>query len=569
MNLVSSEHRLKILKSEKLLIINEDDICYDSLKFKLKSHQICMVNNMIHLENEVIDKKIKSFMGICADDVGSGKSFCILALISNNTPLLKDRVNNVSTYGLVNVYEEFSTCTQVDVNLLVIPHVLVKQWEAYISTYTKFSFTTFKTKCPLDTSVDILICPCTKYSELACLHKNILWNRIFYDEVDSIKLPSCKQLMSKFTWFITNSLENLLFPSGTYFAYHSVPNSHRKFIKKFYVNGIRHNGFIKNIFRDLDDDIVERIVLKNDDNAVKKSFDVPEYIVVKIQCKSPIYLNILENSISKEAIDLLNAGDFNSAIEKLGCSIGNDETIIQAVSRSIHKKINLLDINIKFYEEENESEKINKLLTKKNDLLQRLDNIEHNIKNYESFDCPICFDTVKSPMATVECCKKIFCFQCITRCLPTCPMCRSLITREDLYVMYNSVKIQYKPSKLEALFKILENKGKFLIFSAYENSIINIGNSLIRKGVVFKLLQGNVMKIDNTIKEYKEGNLDVLVLNANNTGSGLNLENTTDLIFFHKMTPELERQIIGRAQRMGRKNQLTIHFLYYENEFKI
>ena len=48
----------------------------------------------------------------------------------------------------------------------------------------------------------------------------------------------------------------------------------------------------------------------------------------------------------------------------------------------------------------------------------------------------------------------------------------------------------------------------------------------------------------------------------------MNLENSTHIIFVHKMETEIEKQVIGRAQRMGRTSVLNIIYLQYENESK-
>jgi SNF2 family DNA or RNA helicase len=55
-------------------------------------------------------------------------------------------------------------------------------------------------------------------------------------------------------------------------------------------------------------------------------------------------------------------------------------------------------------------------------------------------------------------------------------------------------------------------------------------------------------------------------MNTQHFGSGLNLENTTDMILFHKFDTESEKQVIGRAQRYGRNEPLNVHYLLYENE---
>ena len=48
----------------------------------------------------------------------------------------------------------------------------------------------------------------------------------------------------------------------------------------------------------------------------------------------------------------------------------------------------------------------------------------------------------------------------------------------------------------------------------------------------------------------------------------MNLENSTHIIFVHKMEEEIEKQVIGRAQRMGRTSILNIIYLQYDNELK-
>ena len=46
----------------------------------------------------------------------------------------------------------------------------------------------------------------------------------------------------------------------------------------------------------------------------------------------------------------------------------------------------------------------------------------------------------------------------------------------------------------------------------------------------------------------------------------MNFENSSDILFVHKMDKNMEKQVIGRAQRMGRKSVLNIIYLEYENE---
>ena len=63
------------------------------------------------------------------------------------------------------------------------------------------------------------------------------------------------------------------------------------------------------------------------------------------------------------------------------------------------------------------------------------------------------------------------------------------------------------------------------------------------------------------IERFTKGEIRVLMLNATNYGSGLNLQMATDIIIYHEMNKELETQIIGRAQRIGRTEPLNVYYL--------
>ena len=49
-------------------------------------------------------------------------------------------------------------------------------------------------------------------------------------------------------------------------------------------------------------------------------------------------------------------------------------------------------------------------------------------------------------------------------------------------------------------------------------------------------------------------------------GAGMNLENTTHLLFMHKTEEKFIDQVIGRAQRYGRTTPLKIIMLFNKHE---
>ncbi len=56
------------------------------------------------------------------------------------------------------------------------------------------------------------------------------------------------------------------------------------------------------------------------------------------------------------------------------------------------------------------------------------------------------------------------------------------------------------------------------------------------------------------------------MLNAQFFGAGMNLQMTTDLVIYHRFSNDMEEQIIGRAQRHGRKGALNVYYLLHDNE---
>ena len=60
-------------------------------------------------------------------------------------------------------------------------------------------------------------------------------------------------------------------------------------------------------------------------------------------------------------------------------------------------------------------------------------------------------------------------------------------------------------------------------------------------------------------------NTQVIFLNSKYNGAGINLQEATDIILYHEMNFNTETQIIGRANRIGRKIPLNVHHLQIQD----
>jgi SNF2 family DNA or RNA helicase len=330
-------------------------------------------------------------------------------------------------------------------------------------------------------------------------------------------------------------------------------------------------GFNKNLFN--------KIIIKNDDTYVTNSMALPQLNQIIINCDTPIGIRMISEFVTSDIINMLHAGNIKDAILKLNCNIDTDDNIINVIKNKLEKDIHNRKLELEYMDRllpsdrRSHDESIKKLKDKITSLETRLKNITDKIKSLENDSCPICLDDIKTP-ALIPCCNNLFCLQCLAVIHnKRCPMCRNPFTMKDLHIIHNEIiktdKIEKKLlSKKENLINIIKKKvnGKFLVFSNYENTNDNIGKILADENISFSKLAGNINVINNTIEKFKNGKIKVLLLNATNYGSGLNLQMASDIIIYHEMTTELQTQIIGRSQRMGRTEQLNVYYLIHDNE---
>ena len=130
-------------------------------------------------------------------------------------------------------------------------------------------------------------------------------------------------------------------------------------------------------------------------------------------------------------------------------------------------------------------------------------------------------------------------------------------------------------------YSTLENK-KFIIFASsidairsmiYENPESKKGNRFVKNNISYAELKGMHSKTAENIKRYRLPNshpssIKVLIITSKSQAfAGLDLQCTTDIIFLNRIKdPNIEKQMIGRALRLGRTNKLDIHYLMFNNE---
>lgn len=588
----------------RVTLITRDDtnaIQPDKIKLKLKDHQLKLLKKCIELESDDIiysqnnNIKIKTKIGIIGSTVGSGKSISILALITH--PI---SIRHYPIYKTFNDYfniedNSLTSYNYIDknINVIVIPHNIFMQWKVYIELQTILTVEYYRVaadKIKLKFNKELILVSSSQYNNFAEFvnEGRFRFSRIFYDEADSINIPNCRKINAMFYWFVTSSIENLITPKGL--------KAWNNTLRKYTVvhPGIKCNGLIKDTFKSLIDVTYKKdIFLKNDDILVKESFALPDLNLIKYLCKNTAILNVLNNLVSENIQQMICAGDIEGAIKSMNVEKTNETNLIKIVCNTMYDEIENKEIDLEAIRKKtyvNKEAQENHIIKIKKEILEiksKINSIRTRIK--ETNMDPITFCEIDNP-TIVKCCNQVFDFESITIYLtttnnPHCPMCRTPIKKESLIIIdsddgesktdsEDNEEIEYKfedNDKLDNFEYILNNinkNAKIIIFSEHDGTFNNITSILDKMKITFKQLKGNTYCINKILEWFKEPDniIKVLFLNARFAGAGLNLQCTTDLIIYHKMTKELETQVIGRAQRPGRTDHLNVHQLLYNDE---
>ena len=572
--------------------------------------------------------------GILGDHVGSGKSLSALALVKAPAPpssyteyVLRNGQNlgDGRDVGLLRVRNQLRTShgvtlTQVQTSLFLVPHALLGQWENYVSkdTTLKALFIKRKIDATCETFIadiekyDAIFVSSTMWATLRTAHpiRTIMWKRVFIDEADSISFSTeSDEIHGLFYWFITASWLNLVFSNGAYFnitnTYSPLPETPPQVIERvaklqsgsnmLSIAGCRHLNIVRrmcgvsshhaSISLNAAGSQSARLILHSSEEFIKKSFDKPTITHTNIVCATPANIRVLDDFISTEMLERLNAGDVAGALESIGMQSHTESEIVTLVTASLAKELDQAKRTHEFkktieYSSQAVKDKALESCEKKIASIEsRITAIQERIKRSSDQTCPICYCDVVSAAVT-PCCMQLFCFSCLCESLKrvaACPLCRERIPDlKSIQVVGNTgttvKEVKDDPAKKlnkkEALVQFLKanNRAKVLMFSGYDASFSGLENKLTDEGITFATLNGSLGRINKLLKEFKAGKYNILFLNARNMGAGLNIESASHVVLFHRMSAELEKQIIGRAMRLGRTAPLDVVHLLHENE---
>jgi len=406
-----------------------------------------------------------------------------------------------------------------------------------------------------------------RYGTFKKIFKYEKWGRVIIDEMDSIKIPPTFNESGNFNWFLT-ATPTTLFNIST-----------RHYVVKIFGNN---------------PGLLPYFTVKNKNEYVDRSIILPEPRLFMIETMTKKIVSVFKDLLPTDVLRLINAGNMSEALNKLNCNVDTEENIIDILTKNIKIELHNLTKELEYVKSlqiPNKDSRVSKIESDITRCNVKLNSINEKINSIKDECCFICADVFKTP-AVLDCCKNVFCLGCLITALHTsdnkCPYCRTIIKNNKGYHVISEKKplekkevISKKQGEcfdnmdkqdiLEKILKYIAKNNKtprILIFSDYPQTFDKIKKNITNAKLKYATISGVPSHITNVINNFDDGSINVLLLDSLHYGSGLNLQSADFVILFHRMRSEVETQVIGRAHRYGRTKSLSIIYLVSDTEDK-
>lgn len=545
--------------------------CYDNipivlqpngLKTILFRHQLASIYRMETLEREQMIEYAHGIketkIAINADPTGYGKTLSMIGLIVRNkmewnmdTPYIWENITTDSG-GLIK-NREIKRYDKLDTTLILVSPSIISQWEKELSN-TNLRVFTVANRRDIETievtNYDIILVTSPMYNNLIISFPRNAWKRFIFDEPGHLRVSGMKELIAGFYWFVTATPEAIV-------SQHR--NCRGSFIKK-----IIGDGWLKF------DEQFGGMILKNDINFVRASFEMPPTYHHYYKCYQPI-LQTVAGMVSNTVQMMIAAGNIEGAISALGGK--KTRNIFEIVKQDKLAEQANIEKDIYIYREiKKNDKKLEESLKQKEKIEQEIMELSNRFEMMINDSCCICMNKLIEPILEPNC-HNLFCGKCLLTWLQksqNCPLCRNKIDTTELVYLKNNnndsqavVECQEHQTQIQKTLSIIKNNrdGKFLIFSSYDASFSPICILLAENNITFSEVKGSSKLRQKNIDNFRTGDTQVIFLNSSFNGAGINLQEATDIILYHEMPISTQNQIIGRANRIGRTKPLQVHHL--------
>jgi len=530
------------------------------IKINLFPHQLASIFKMEKLETDNLIQKesYKKYtkIGVNADISGYGKTLAMIGLVARDKmewdielPYVFETVITEAKGRIRNYF--ISRFDKLPTTLILVSSSILGQWEKELNN-SILNYCVIYNNKDLEKlnaeNYDIVVVTPQHYNKITMMYSKFAWKRFIFDEPGHLKVSGMRDIHAGFYWFVTATPDEIL--------------KQHKFLKGNFMRDLLTSMYDPDCF-------ISDITIKNNPDFIKASFEMPSVNYIYHRCFQPIY-NVIDGYVSSNVKTMIEAGNIEGAIEYLGGT--KTSNLIELIKSKKYEEIEEINGKINMYILRSDTIKTQQWTDKKERIELQIKEIDEKYQVMLDSECNICTEQLLSPVLEPHC-QNLFCGKCLFKWLErknTCPYCRSEINLKDLIYVEkennNETKNENKEIKMTKIEKIIDiiknNKdGKFLIFSDYDNTFYPICSAMIDNDIDFVQVKGTIKSREKNIESFREGEVPVIFLNSTTDGSGINLTESTDIILCHRMDKSTEKQILGRALRIGRTKPLNVHYL--------
>jgi len=532
----------------------------DSIRTPLYPHQTRMVQGM----NQYREKMTRGFMigkeaingkvGIVGDPVGTGKTLSILAYLASYLPALPRMTSELTPHSSTYFFShEIVSLSESSANLIIVPHHLFGQWQSEIKKHTTLSYVPIETKrmikgenmlqTILQSRFILTTNKCYRFVQEYATQHGIQWDNVFVDEATSIYIRSSDPpLRFQFLWLITNNWISLLFKQPTIvksslFFLRDRVNLHPDLehwllddITTHYHGTIESYSFLKD-YLPFFHKHRSQLIIRNARKDLDASITLPSMSNMILSCRPNITLQSLSSFyLIKHTDPIIRSRSIPTLFQALSISCGplSEYLLNQPVQ--------------------------------KHALIKR---------KVDEQECVICMETCEYP-SMVRCCHNLYCGKCLLRntiLTFKCPTCRSIVDTASIHCFTTFSEPMLSTNKMDACIELCKQnrQGKLIIYSSFDNIYYQLFEEIDKLGMKAERIENNLFSLRKTIRNFQEGNTNILFISNVDVIRGLSLPATTHLIFYHELPVSEQKQIlIHSSQRVGRTQPLQIYHLNSE-----
>jgi hypothetical protein len=540
---------------------------------------LCHVNPYMHRRwrrnehNRVSGMKNRTltrYFGIQADPVGYGKTLSVIALIARDrmpwdtsVPL---RIESNNYHGLFK-WSHTNTIPRVKTTLVLASLSCIDQWvkdftfapdlKVLVVRTTKTVKKFCSPVCRPDFPYDVVLTTPSMYKKIAVENTGVAWKRFVFDEPAHLKIPGMDLPVAGFTWFVTATPNNISYAQGSNWVGRTIQ---------------RMSGAMYSYYQS-----IMLFTVRNPTAFVQQSFGMPETTYRSYKCRQRL-VSGLRGIVSTEILARIEAGDIQGAISAMGAERMGIGSLVDVIKDKKMRRREEIEFHLGRAQTPEQKKKWEKSLA---EIDSQIAQLEATAKEDLESACPICLEDLKEPLLEPSC-QQLFCAECLLKWVAahsTCPKCRATVSGRELIYLSDETKgadetkesrsSPTHPTKIECMAKIFQDRlretpdARFIVASQYSGGYFTIQKCLDAMQISWCELSGRASRRRRLIESFNKGEIKAIFLGGLESTAGVNLQAATDVLMYNQMSESIRAQIIGRANRIGRKRPLTVHTMVY------